>query len=295
MTSRARFALGLLLSLAAPLLFAQAGPEIRTEEVGAGLHVMFGPGAGNMLVSVGDDGVLMVDAGVPAIVEAYQGTINDLGGGDVDFVINTHWHYDHADGNKTLGPQGVRLIAHENSRQMLMYDNVINTGSRIIDQPAFAPAAQPQITYDYSMRMQFNGDRLLLLHAGPGHTDGDTAVIFSDRNLVHMGDVYLSRGYPFVDADHGGSLIGIAEFCERVLAQLEPGATVVPGHGPVSNYAELADYATMLRTIYGRISELVDQGASLEQIIAAKPTAEFDEAKGDPAAFLDRVYASLTR
>jgi glyoxylase-like metal-dependent hydrolase (beta-lactamase superfamily II) len=289
--------LAALIVFAAPAAMSQ-GPgqgEIRTEQVGDGLYVLFGPGAGNMLVSIGDEGVLMVDDGVPDIVDAYRETIAGLGGGAVDFVINTHWHFDHADGNKTLGPEGARIVAHENSRRMMMRDNVINVVRETIDQPAYAPEAWPTLTYDSSMRLHFNGERIDLLHAGPGHTEGDTAVIFADRNLAHMGDVYLSGGYPFVDADHGGSLIGIVEFCERVLAELDPGAVVVPGHGAVSDYDDMAGYAAMLRTIYERISALVEDGASLEQVIAARPTAEWDEARGDPNGLLDRTYASLTR
>lgn len=286
-----------LLALAVPAAFAQglADGEVRTEQVGDGLYVLFGPGSGNVLASIGSDGVLIVDDGVPEVVAGYKDAISGFGGGGIDFVINTHWHYDHADGNKVLGPEGALIVSHENSRSMVMRDNVINVVRTTIDQPAYPPEAWPVVTYDDSMRMHFNGDRIDLLHAGPGHTNGDTAVIFADRNLVHMGDVYLSGGYPFVDADHGGSLIGIAEFCERVLAELDPGATVVPGHGPVSNYEEMAEYAAMLRTIYERISELVEDGATLEQVIAAEPTADWDDAKGDPSGLLDRTYASLTR
>ena len=297
MSRASRFGLAALAALAAPALVAQGleQPEIRSEPIGDGLHVLFAPGAGNVLVSIGDSGVLLVDDGVPGVVAGYTETIADLGGGDVDFVINTHWHYDHADGNKTLGPEGTRLVAHENSRRMMMRDNVINVVRQTIDQPAYPPAAWPTVTYDSSMRMHFNGERIDLLHVGPGHTEGDTAVILPDRNLVHMGDVYLSGGYPFVDADHGGSLIGIVEFCERVLAELEPGATVVPGHGAVSDYDGMAEYASMLRTIYERISALVEDGASLEQVIAARPTAEWDEARGDPSGLIDRTYASLMR
>ncbi|HUF74246.1 MAG TPA: MBL fold metallo-hydrolase [Gammaproteobacteria bacterium] len=297
MSRTLRLVSAVLAALAAPAVIAQGleQPEIRTEPIGDGLHVLFAPGAGNVLVSIGESGVLLVDDGVPAVVAGYKETIAGLGGGDVDFVINTHWHFDHADGNKTLGPEGTRLVAHENSRRMMMRDNVINVVRQTIDQPAYPPEAWPTVTYDSSMRMHFNGERIDLLHVGPGHTEGDTAVILPDRNLAHMGDVYLSGGYPFVDADHGGSLIGIVEFCERVLAELESGATVVPGHGAVSDYDGMAEYASMLRTIYERISALVEDGASLEQVIAARPTAEWDEVRGDPSGLIDRTYASLTR
>jgi glyoxylase-like metal-dependent hydrolase (beta-lactamase superfamily II) len=257
--------------------------------------VLFGPGSGNVLVSIGASGVLTVDDGVPDVVPGYKAMIASIGGGDIDFVVNTHGHFDHADGNKVLGPDGVRIVAHQNARDLVMQDLVINLGGNSIPQAAHAPEAWPEITYESSMRLHFNGDRIDLLHVGPGHTDGDTAVIFADRNLVHMGDVFINGGYPFVDANNGGSLIGIAEFCERVLATLEPGATVVPGHGPVADYAALAEYAAMLRTIYERISALVEDGATLEQVIAARPTADWDEAKGNPSGLLDRTYASLTR
>ena len=297
--ARSKLLIGVLAAvLWAPMAFAQGlgAPEIRTQQLGDGLHVLFGPGAGNMLVSIGESGVLMVDDGVPNIVEAYQATIAGLGGGSVDFVINTHGHFDHADGNKVLGPAGTNIVAHANARLMVMRDNVINLGTgNTFDQPAHEPEAWPVLTYQDTMQMHFNGERIVLLHPGPGHTNGDTAVIFADRNLVHMGDVFISGGYPFVDAENGGSLIGIVEIVERVLDELEPGATVVPGHGMVTDYAALVDYAAMLRTIYQRISALVEDGATLEQVIAANPTAEWDEAKGSPAGLLNRTYASLTR
>ncbi|MDX1562213.1 MAG: MBL fold metallo-hydrolase [Gammaproteobacteria bacterium] len=269
-------------------------PQIRTEQLGDGLWVLFGPGAGNMIVSIGDSGVLMVDNGVPNIVEAYQRTIAGLGGERIDFVINTHWHFDHADGNKVLGPQGTWLIAHENSRTMMMQDNRIDVMRQVIDQPAYPPEAWPILTYEDTMTMHFNGERIDLIHASPAHTEGDTAVIFRDRNLAHMGDVYISSGYPFIDVDHGGDLDGFIQFCERVLEELDPGAVVVPGHGAVSSYQGLSDYATMLRTVRARVAALVDSGATLEQVIAARPTSDWDEALGNPTNFVTWAYRSLT-
>lgn len=292
------FAAAALTSAAAPAQdFDNA--RIRAEPVGDGLYVFFGEGegviAGNMLVSIGDSGVLLVDDQVPGIAPKYLAEISRLGGGDVDFVINTHWHFDHADGNQVLGAEGARIVAHENSRRMMMRDNVINLVSQTIDQPAYAPDAWPVVTYSAEMGMHFNGDRIDLLHVGPAHTTGDTAVIFRDRNLVHLGDVFNTSGYPFIDADNGGSLEGVIAFCEAVLAELEPGAVVIPGHGPVSDYAGLADYIAMLKTIRDRISALTGSGASLEQVIAARPTSDWDKAMGDPATLIDRAYASMTR
>jgi glyoxylase-like metal-dependent hydrolase (beta-lactamase superfamily II) len=151
------------------------------------------------------------------------------------------------------------------------------------------------VTYDNDMRFHFNGERIDLLHFGPAHTTGDTAVVFRERKTVHMGDVYNNAGYPFIDADNGGSLNGVIEFCSKVLERIEPGYTVVPGHGPVADYQALVDYVAMLTTIRDRMSALIASGATLQQVVAAEPTSDWDDKKGSPASFLNRSYASLTR
>jgi glyoxylase-like metal-dependent hydrolase (beta-lactamase superfamily II) len=133
------------------------------------------------------------------------------------------------------------------------------------------------------------------LHPGPAHTTGDTAVILRERNLAHLGDVFNTSGYPFIDADNGGSLAGVISFCERVLEELTAGAVVIPGHGPVSNYQGLADYVTMLTAIHDRLADMIGNNMSLEQVIAAEPTADWDAARGDPLMLIDRAYASMTR
>ncbi|HLF12136.1 MAG TPA: MBL fold metallo-hydrolase [Gammaproteobacteria bacterium] len=267
---------------------------ITSQKIADDFYVLFGVG-GNIALSLGDQGVLIVDDQFPQMVPKYQATIAEFGGGNIDFAINTHWHFDHADGNQVLGPDGTWLVSQENSRQMMMKDNVINLVSQTRDQPAYSAAALPVMTYDQSMRFHFNGERIDLLHFGPAHTTGDTAVIFRGHNLVHLGDVYNNAGYPFIDADNGGSLPGIIDFCQRVLDQIDVGTVVVPGHGPVAAYQDLADYIAMLTTIRDRIAALIRSGASLEQVVAAQPTAEWDEKKGDPASFLNRAYTSLTR
>ncbi len=267
---------------------------ITTQKIADDFYVLFGVG-GNIIASIGANGVLIVDDQFPQMVPKYKATIGELGGGAVNFAINTHWHFDHADGNQTLGPEGTWLVAQENSRQMMTKNNKINLVSQVRDQPAYSETALPVVTYDQSMRFHFNGERIDLLHFGPAHTTGDTAVIFRGHNVVHMGDVYNNAGYPFIDADNGGSLNGVIEFCSKVLEQLDQNAVVVPGHGPVAAYKDLADYVSMLSTIRDRMTALIRSGATLQQVVAAQPTAEWDEAKGDPANFLNRAYSSLTR
>ena len=267
---------------------------ITTQQLAENFHVLFGVG-GNILVSIGENGVLIVDDQFPQMVPKYKATIGELGGGAINFAINTHWHFDHADGNQVLGPEGTWLVAHETSRQMMMKDNVINLVNARRDQPAYPETALPVLTYDDRMRFHFNGERFDLVHFGPAHTTGDTAVIFRGHRAVHMGDVYNNAGYPFIDADNGGSLNGVIEFCSKVLAEIDSSYIVVPGHGPIADGQALADYVAMLTTIRDRMSALINSGATLEQVVAAQPTSEWDERKGPPASFLDRAYLSLTR
>jgi len=296
-----RLSIGLAAAAAAPA-FAQLNnldealrtTPITTQTLAEDFHVLFGVG-GNILVSIGANGVLIVDDQFPQMVPKYKATIGELGGGAIDFAINTHWHFDHADGNQVLGPEGTWLVAHETSRQMMTKNNVINLVTQKRDQPAYPETALPVLTYDDTMRFHFNGERIDLMHFGPAHTTGDTAVIFRGHKAVHLGDVFNNAGYPFIDADNGGSLSGVIEFCSKVLEQIDSTYTVVPGHGPVTDAQALADYVAMLTTIRDRMNALIGSGATLEQVVAARPTAEWDPRKGSPAGFLDRSYLSLTR
>jgi glyoxylase-like metal-dependent hydrolase (beta-lactamase superfamily II) len=267
---------------------------ITTQEIAPDFHVLFGVG-GNILVSIGANGVLIVDDQFPQMVPKYKAKIAELGGGAINFAINTHWHFDHADGNQVLGPEGAWLVAHENSRQMLTKDNVINLVTVKRDQPAYPETALPVLTYDNTMRFHFNGERIDLMHFGPAHTTGDTAVVFRQHHVVHMGDVFNNAGYPFIDVDNGGSLNGIIEFCSKVLAEIDSTYMVVPGHGPVTDAQALADYVAMLAAIRDRMSALISSGATLKQVEASRPTSEWDSKKGDPKSFLDRAYSSISR
>jgi glyoxylase-like metal-dependent hydrolase (beta-lactamase superfamily II) len=293
--------LGVLLACGSSPAFAQvtaeqlAATEIRAEKIGDGMHVLFGLG-GNILTSIGPQGVLIVDTQFPDLVPKYLKTIADLGGAKVNVAIDTHWHYDHSDGNQVLGAQGVWLVAHANSRQMLTKDNMINTVVRpAFAQPAYPAAALPDAAFHERMQLTFNGERIDLVHFGPAHTTGDAAVIFREHNVVHMGDVYNNSGYPFIDTDNGGDLDGMIAFCESVLQELNAESIVVPGHGPVAKHADLVAYVAMLKGVRGKLAALIAQGASLEQVIAAKPTAEWDGRYGDPTRIVNRGYAALSR
>ncbi len=271
-----------------------ATAAIEAQELADGLHVLFGVG-GNIAVSIGEDGVLMVDDQFPQMIPKIEAQIAALGGGEVDFVINTHWHFDHAEGNLALGPGGSWLVAQANSRTMMEKAHVINLVGLQYEQLAYPEDARPTITFDEAMQFHFNGERVDLLHFGPAHTTGDAAVIFRGRNAVHFGDVFNNAGYPFIDVDNGGDLDGMIRFCTAVLAEIDAETKVIPGHGPVTDRQALMDYIDMLQTVRQSILDLMEQGADLQAVAAAKPTAAFDAAFGDPANFVNRAFTSLQR
>ena len=267
--------------------------QIKSETVAPGIHVLFGVG-GNIIVSIGDHGVLMVDSQFPEMIPRISGAIEELGGGAIDFTINTHWHFDHSDGNPVLGREGSWMVSQANSRRMMGGAHDINLVSLIYPQPPYPKEAMPVITYDDHMQFHFNDETIDLMHFGPAHTTGDTAVFFRDSNVVHMGDVF-NAGYPFIDAGNGGDLEGMILFCRKVLKQLNDDSIIVPGHGPVLGYSDMAEYIAMLETVRDRINAMIDDGMSLEQVIAASPTAEFDDKYGSPGRLIDRAYMSLSR
>ena len=271
--------------------------EITTQKVGDGLHVLFGLG-GNIAASIGEDGVLIVDDMFPQMIPKIEATIQRLGGHGIDFVVNTHWHFDHAEGNRVLGPAGTWIVAHENSAAMMAKTNVLNLVATRYRQEAYPSAARPDIAFDDRMRLYFNGDEIDIVHTGPAHTAGDAAVIFRNRNVVHFGDVFNNTGYPFIDADSGGSIDGMIAFCQSILDEVGADAVIVPGHGAVTDSATVQRYIDMLKIVRGRVAEQIAQGKSLAEVVAAQPTADFDAtygAESQSPGFVNRVYASLMR
>lgn len=267
--------------------------EIRVETVAPGIHIMFGVG-GNVLASIGDQGVLMVDSQFPEMIPLLKQSVSELGGGDIDFTINTHWHFDHANGNPMLGRSGSWMVSQANSRRMMASSQPVDLVDFVYEQPPFPDVAKPVITFTDQMQFHFNDDTIDLVHFGPAHTTGDTAIFFRNSNVVHLGDVF-NAGYPFIDAGNGGDLEGMINFCESVLAMINEQTIVIPGHGPVLGYADLADYILMLATVGQRIDVMINQGKTLDEVIAANPTAEFDEKFGEPGRFINRAYTSLSR
>jgi cyclase len=271
--------------------------EIKSEKVADGLFVLFGLG-GNIAVSIGDQGVLIVDDQFPQLMPKIEAAIKRLGGANIDFVINTHGHFDHAEGNLALGPAGAKIVSHDNARDMMRTGTVVNLVSMHYEQPPYPSAALPVVTYSDRMKMHFNGEAIELLHTGPAHTNGDTAVLFRGRNAAHLGDAFNNTGFPFIDADNGGGIDGMIAFCRAVRAELADDAIVIPGHGAVTDTQTLDRYIEMLQITRDRIAKHVAAGMDLSAVIAADPTRGFTAKYGDAEAtlrYIDRVYASLSR
>ena len=267
--------------------------EVKTEKLEDGFYILFGLG-GNIAVSSGEDGVLIVDDQFTEMMPKLRRAMREQGSDEIDFAINTHWHFDHADGNKVLGTEGTWLISQTNSRDMMMKDNVINLVVAATEQEAYPSSALPHITFHENMQFYFNDERVDLLHFGPAHTTGDAVVFFRGRNAVHMGDIYNNAGYPFIDAGNGGTLDGMLHTCRTVLDFINADTVVIPGHGPLASTINLQSYVNMLDFVYKEMKSMIASGMSLDEIQASGLTSTWDEHLGDPTMFIDRSYASLT-
>ena len=271
--------------------------EITIEKISDNVHVLFGLG-GNILVSTGDDGVLLVDDQMPELKYKILRSLRKIGGRSVDYVINTHWHFDHAEGNLAFGPDGAKIVAHENSRNMMLNPKPINLSFIVYPQQPYPLNSVPQITYQDTMKLHLNGEQIELYHFGHAHTTGDTAVFLRNSNVLHMGDVFNMTGPPFIDAGNGGSIDGIIRFCEEVLKVVNDKTIVVPGHGPISTTEDLQTYIDMLIVVRDRIQQGIQQGKSLQEIIDTDPTKEWRDMFGDGpfiVGVIDRAYAGMTK
>ena len=267
--------------------------KIRIQKITDNLYLFFGLG-GNIAVSIGDDGVLIVDDQIPSLIPKIKDAIKKIGGGDLVYTINTHWHFDHAEGNLALDPNITKIISQSNARDYMSRGGLIDMVSSRINQEPYPDYALPVITYENGMTLYFNDEEIEIVHFGPAHTSGDSAVIFHNQNAIHYGDVFVTEGYPFIDVSSGGSIDGIINFLSKSLEKLKPGAIILPGHGEIANIQDVKDMISMLEIVRDRISKMIDEGKSLQEVIDAKPTKDFDEKYPDWLGnFVNRAYASL--
>ena len=266
--------------------------EIRTEKLSPTTYVLFGAG-GNIGVSVGEDALFIIDDQYAPLGPKILAALKQLTDKPVKFVLNTHWHGDHTGGNARMGESGALIVAHDNVRKRMSSEQFIALfKSTVAPSPK---AALPVVTFSKEVTFHINGEEVFGFHVPNAHTDGDTIVQFKTSNVFHMGDTYFNGSYPFIDASSGGTPEGVVAAADRVLALADDKSKIIPGHGPMSSKADLKVYRDMLSTVSGRVKALVKAGKTLDEVKAAKPSAEFDEKWGtafiSPKALIEMLVA----
>lgn len=256
------------------------------------LTMLSGPG-GNVVVLNGPDGKIVVDTFVQGAWPALKQRLDGMGNAPITLVIDTHWHFDHADNNESFRNAGAGILAHENTRKRLSEPHDL-LGMHFNPAPA---AARPTDTFTQTRTMQANGERVDLGYIPPAHTDTDIYIHYTRANVLHLGDVFFNGMYPFIDASTGGRITGMIAGAEQALKMANATTKIVPGHGPLGDRAALTKYRDVLVDVRDRVRKLKTAGRTLAEVQAAKPTADLDATWGKgfmmPNDFVGIVYNTL--
>jgi len=287
----------------APAANTAAGPDeaaattIKTTKLYDNLYLLQGLG-GNMALQTGADGNLLIDSSFAPAVPRIRATIAALcldAPSMSPILINTHWHSDHTGGNEALHAAGFTIFAHQNTRVRLSTPQTMKLFHRTI--PAAPAGALPTVTFDDALQLFHNGDTLDLVYFAPAHTDTDISIHFHKADVLHLGDIWFNGMYPFIDEGTGGSIGGMIRACDQALAVAGSNTKIIPGHGPLGTKAEFQSYRDMLAAVRDKVAALKSAGASEQEAVAKKPTAEFDAAWGkgfmNPETFTGIVYRTL--
>lgn len=289
-----------LMGLAAAPVHAQddrfAKVQIKTTDLGSGIYMMVGSG-GNLGLSTGADGAFLIDDQFAPLSPKIQTAIDDVSDNAVRFLVNTHWHGDHAGGNENFGKSGAIIVAHNNVRKRLSKDQFIKAFNM---KTTAAPAiALPVITFSDEISFYQNGQDIHIFHVNNAHTDGDAMVYFEQADVLHMGDVFFNKMYPFIDTATGGSINGVIAAQERALALITDKTKIIPGHGPLANKADLEETLAMLKALRSAILKTIAEGKSVEDAVAADPLADLNEKWGGgfmkAEAIVRIVYGDLSK
>jgi len=281
-------------SLMQSMRAAGATTPIKTTKLTDTIFLLQGVG-GNMVAQIGPDGKLLIDSSVATASRAIVQALGKLNGSPLKLLLNTHWHFDHTDGNAALHDAGAFIIAQENTRLRLSTPQKMKLFN--LDFPASPTGGLPQLTFVDSEKLYFDNDELDMVHAPNAHTDSDIFVHFVSGNVIHTGDLWFNGFYPLIDDSTGGTVNGMIQGVDQVLALADDKTKIVPGHGPLGDKRALQKYRDMLSTVANRIEKLKIAGQTLDQVIAAKPTADLDGAWGSgrmtPDLFVTVVYNTL--
>lgn len=272
----------------------RADSDLVVESLRGNISVVMGSG-GNITVLSGRDGKFLVDAGIGKSQDRLQVALNKLGPAPVKFVVNTHWHWDHTDGNAWMHAAGATIVAHNNTSKHLTETTHVNAWNWTFDP--VPPAARPTLLVYKEKTFSFAGSQVAVENVGDGHTDGDLWVYFKNADVLALGDTFWNGIYPYIDNEDGGSIDGAIHWANQAVAHTTDHTIVIPGHGAVGTRTQLVEFRDMLVTVRDNVAALLQQGKSLDEIIAAKPTAAFDAKWGhfvfNGDQFTRMVYAGL--
>jgi len=290
-----KLSLSALIIVTASLLQAKESKiKITTINVNNGVYMLMGQG-GNIGLSVGKDGVFMIDDQFAPLSAKIKAAISKISKKPLKFVINTHWHFDHTGGNENFGKDGAIIVSHNNVRKRMSKEGFIKAFNKTI--PASPKVALPIITFNDEINFYFNNEEIEVLHQENAHTDGDSIIFFKSSNVVHTGDIYFNGFYPFIDSSSEGSMNGIITSVNYILSRINDETKIIPGHGKLSNKKELISYRDTLIILRDRMQALIKEGKSIEEIIAMKPNADLDETWGkgflNPETFLKILYGVI--
>jgi cyclase len=259
-----------------PALAQDSEVTYKSTELARGLYMLEGDGGftgGNIGLSTGPDGVVMIDDGMPPFTDKLLAAIAKLTRDPVEFLINTHAHGDHVGANATFGKAGATIFAHDRLRERLVADGM-TTGAGQMEAPK---DALPVVTFSDSVTIHLNGRVAFVFHVEQAHTDGDAVIHFRDDNVIYAGDALFNGLFPFIDLDSGGSVEGYIAAQERILALADEQTKIVPGHGPLANKKDLQASVDMLRTASDRVKKLIEAGKSVQDIVEENPLADYHD------------------
>jgi len=268
--------------------------QIQTVKVKDGIYMLVGQG-GNIGLSIGEDGVFMIDDQFAPLSEKIMAAIKELTDKPVKFLINTHWHFDHTGGNENFGKSGSIIVAHHNIYQRMSVDNFVAAFN--MEVPAASKEALPVVTFNDEVTFHMNNLHIAAKHVPNAHTDGDSYITFGDQNVAHLGDLFFNGLYPFIDAGSGGSIYGMIDAIAGILPKLDEETKIIPGHGPLANKQDLQNYHDMLVGVVDALTPLAKKGLSAEDAAKQDPLKDLNDKWGkgflQPPVFISIVYPTI--
>jgi glyoxylase-like metal-dependent hydrolase (beta-lactamase superfamily II) len=265
--------------------------EITTTPVRDGIYMLQGSG-GNIGVSIGEDGVIIVDDQFGPLTMKIQAAIAELSDKPVTFVMNSHFHYDHTDGNTNFGRAGAYIVAQDNARKRMESTQVLSGSGRV--QEAYEAVGLPKITFEEQMRFYLNGNAVDIINTGNGHTDGDAQVFFRESNVIHTGDMFVRYGLPFIDRDNGGTADGMIDALMNIASLINESTIIIPGHGQLATRDDLLEFRNMLVVIRGNLVRAKVQGMSVDEMLASEPADGFAPANENTEGWLRQAYGEYS-